>query len=218
MRPHYLFLTGLLLLLAKTAPVCGQSLIYCPTAPEELSRRCSRVGDQIARDQGQIDAIETQLRNPAIILVRVEIGPEESLTDYRTRVALQQGVATPQSNTWLTVRGHFYNPVQQQMYVAMLRQDYWHYIWEGVAFDPDLAEAALRQREQYSRTEKAFQLENPDSGVNQMRYSLETSLAFERECCLPQDAESVLPVAPKDHPTPSKELFPPAAEPQADWP
>ena len=25
------------------------------------------------------------------------------------------------------------------MYVAMRRQDYWHYIWEGLAFDPDLA-------------------------------------------------------------------------------
>ena len=218
MRPHYLFLTGLLLLLAKTAPVCGQSLIYCPTAPEELSRRCSRVGDQIARDQGQIDAIETQLRNPAIILVRVEIGPEESLTDYRTRVALQQGVATPQSNTWLTVRGHFYNPVQQRMYVALSREDYWHYIWEGVAFDPDLAEAALRQREGQSRTEKAYHLENPDSGINQLRYTLETLLAFERECCSSQNAAAVLPADPEDHQTPASELFPPGGKTHSDRP
>ncbi len=217
MRPFSHFLFGLLLL-TTTAPAYGQSLIYCPTAPEERSRRCSRVGEQIARNQAQIDAIENQLRNPDILLVRVEVGPEESLMDYRTRVALQKGVATPQSNTWLTVRGHFYNPIRQQMHVALAREDYWHYVWEGVASDPDLAEAAFRQRERYSRTEKAFQLENPDSAFNQLRYTLETLLAFERECCSSPNADTALPAGPEGHPTPAAKAFPPAAEPQPEWP
>ncbi|MDJ0810595.1 MAG: hypothetical protein QNJ01_10875 [Desulfobacterales bacterium] len=217
MRPFSIFLVGLLLL-ATSAPAYGQSLIYCPTAPEERSKRCSRVGEQIAQDQRRIDAIENQLRNPGILLVRVEVGPEESQMDYRTRVALQKGVATSQSNTWLTVLGHFYNPIQQRMYVALARENYWHYVWEGVDFDPELAEAAFRQRERFSRTEKAFQLENPDSVVNQLRYSLETLLAFERECCSSPNADKVLPAGPEDHQTPAAKAFPPAAEPQPEWP
>jgi hypothetical protein len=186
-----------LLLLATTLPAYGQSLVYCPTAPEERSRRCARVGDQIVQGQKQIEAAEAQLRNPAIILARVEKAPEESLADYRARVRLQKGVATPQSNTWHPVQGHYYNPAQQRMYVAMGREAYWQYLWEGLSFDPELATATFKRRERRSRSEKAFQLENPDSVTNQSRYALETLLAFQRECC-PADDDGVLesPAAP----------------------
>lgn len=182
-------LTGLMLL-ATTMPAYGQSLVYCPTAPEERERRCHRAGEQISREQGQIESTEAQLHDPGVILARVEMGPEESLTDYRARVSLQQGVTTPQSNTWLPVRGHYYNPTQQLMYAALDREAYWHYIWEGLASDPELAETEFKRREQHSRREKAFQLENPDSEINRMRYQLETLMAFQRECCFPRDADA----------------------------
>ena len=196
MRRKLLCLTGLILL-AAAAPAGGQSLIYCPTAPEERSQRCTRVGNEITRYHQLIESAEAQLRDPEIVLAAVEKNPEEALVDYRARVNLQQGVATPETNSWLPVRGHYYNAAQGRMYVAMLRQDYWHYIWEGLAFDPDLAAATFNRREQGSRTEKAYQLDNPESDINQQRYQLETLMAFERECCPAMDPENtVLPVAP----------------------
>ncbi len=192
-------LTGLILLVAAL-PANGQSLVYCPTAPEERSQRCARVSDEIVRGRQQIESAETQLQDPQIVLAAVEKNPEEALTDYRTRVKLQQGVTTPETNSWLPVRGHYYNATQGRMYVALAREDYWHYIWEGLAFDPDLATATFIRREQRSRTEKAYQLDNPDSAINQQRYHLETLLAFERECCPAKTPENiVLPVAP--HPS-----------------
>ncbi len=172
-----------LILLAAALPVYGQSLVYCPTAPEERSQRCARVNAQIDRDREQIAFAEAQLRDPEIVLARVEMQSDESLADYRARVESQQGAATPGSNTWLPVQGHYYNPVQQQMYVALKRADYWRYIWESLAFDPELAQADFQRREMHSRREKTFQLENPESTINRLYYSLETQLAFQRECC-----------------------------------
>ncbi len=182
-----------LILLAAALPVYGQSLVYCPTVPEERSRRCARVDAQIARDRDRIAIAEDQLRDPEIILAQVEMHPEESLADYRARVESQQGVATPESNTWLPVQGRYYNAAQQRIYVALKRTDYWRYIWEGLAFDPDLAHADFNRREQLSRREKAFQLENPESTINRLQYSLETQLAFQRECCPRPDAPPPLP-------------------------
>ena len=182
-----------LILLAAAMPVCGQSLIYCPTAPEERSRRCARIDAQITRDQDRIALVEAQLRDPETILAQVEMQPEESLADYRARVESQQGVATPESNTWLPVQGRYYNPARQRIYVALKRSDYWRYIWEGLAFDPELAQADFNRREQLSRREKAFQLEDPESAINRLRYSLETQLAFQRECCPRPDVPAPLP-------------------------
>ena len=186
-----------LILLAAALPAGGQSLVYCPTAPEERNRRCARVSEEIEQTQHQIELAETQLQDPEIVLAAVQKTLAEALADYRARVQAQQGVATPETNSWLPVRGHYYNVAQGQMYVALARQDYWHYIWEGLAFDPDLAAATFNRREQGSRTEKAYQLDNPDSAINQQRYHLETLLAFERECCPAKTPENiVLPVAP----------------------
>ena len=182
-----------LILLAAALPAYGQSRVYCPTAPEERDRRCARVSTQIARDREQIAFADTQLRNPDIILARVEMQPQESLADYRARVERQQGVATPESNTWLPVVGRYFNPTQQRMYVALKRADFWRYIWESLAFDPDLARADFKRRERRSRREKAFQLEAPESAINRLQYSLETQLAFQRECC-------ALPKAPPPPP------------------
>lgn len=196
MRRTLRCLTGLILL-AAAVPVGAQSLVYCPTAPAELSRRCARVSDEIDQGHQQIETAETQLQDPEIVLAAVEKNPEEALADYRTRVQLKLGVATPETNSWLPVRGHYYNAAQGRMYVALSRQDYWHYIWEGLAFDPDLAAATFKRREQRSRTEKAYQLDNPDSAINQQRYQLEILMAFERECCPAKDPENkVVPVAP----------------------
>jgi hypothetical protein len=208
-----------LLLLATTLPVYGQSLVYCPTAPEERSRRCARVDDQIVQGLKQIEAAEALLRNPAIVLARVEKAPEESLADYRARVRLQKGVATPQSNTWYTVQSHFYNPVQQRMYVALGRAAYWQYIWEGLSFDPDLAEATFKRRERRSRQEKAFQLDNPDSVTNQGRYALETLRVFQRECCPANDGgASESPAVPDPSPDPAMGEPPAATHPDVRVP
>ncbi len=218
MRRLCLYLTGLILL-ATSLPAYGQPLVYCPTAPEERSRRCARVSAQIAQDQEQIASTEALLRDPEIILARVESGPEETLADYRARVERQQGVATPQSNTWLLVRGHYYNPTEQRMYVALARASYWHYIWEGLAFDPELAEADFKRREGDSRREKAFQLENPDSAMNRMRYALETLLAFQRECCAPLDTEAAAFPADTDIlPTPPTGSAPSSDQRDLNWP
>jgi hypothetical protein len=196
MRRKLLCLTGLILL-AAAAPVGGQSLVYCPTALEERNQRCTRVGHEIARYRQQIETVEAQLRDPEIVLAAVQKNPAETLGDYRARVKLQQGVATQETNSWLPVRGHYYNAAQGRMYVAMRRQDYWHYIWEGLAFDPDLAAATFIRREQGSRSQKAYQLDNPESAINQQRYQLETLMAFERECCPAMNPENtVFPLAP----------------------
>lgn len=211
MRRILICLTGLILL-ATTVAAYGQPLVYCPTAPEERSRRCARVSDEIADNQRQIESVENQLRDPAIILARVEKPPEESLANYRARVKLQQGVATPQSNTWLPVQGHYYNPLKQQMYVALAREAYWHYLWEGLTVDPELAEATFKRREQASRREKTFQLENPESATNQRRYKLETLLAFQRECCAARDAETTTLPAVSDVPGMPTIASPPSAE------
>ena len=186
-----------IILLATVYPVGGQSLVYCPTAPEERTRRCARVSDEIEQSQHQIEFTESQLQDPEIVLAVVEKKPEEALMDYRARVEGRQGVATPETNSWLPVRGHYYNAAQGQMYVALARQDYWHYIWEGLSFDPELAEATFKRREQRSRIEKAYQMDSPDSVINQQRYRLETLLAFKRECCPEAPPENTeLPVTP----------------------
>ncbi|MDJ0723155.1 MAG: hypothetical protein QNJ04_16070 [Desulfobacterales bacterium] len=192
MIPIPLKLTALILL-ATVLPVYGQSMVYCPTAPEERRQRCARVNAQIDRDREQIAFTESQLRDPEIVLARVEMHPEESLADYRARVEKQQGAATPGSNTWLPVQGHYYNPVQQRMYVALKRTDYWRYIWESLAFDPELAQADFQRRERRSRREKTFQLEDPESAINRLQYSLETQLAFQRECCTVSEPPSPMP-------------------------
>jgi hypothetical protein len=197
MRLHLIALTAMLLV-ATRVPAHGQSLVYCPTAPEERERRCNQVQTQIAREAQQIEAHETLLHDAAIILALVHKMPAESTADYRARVRRQAGVVTPASNTWLPVAGHFYNPVQQRMYVALSREAYWHYLYEGLAFDPDLAAATFKRRARRSQREKAYQLENPDSATNQARYyTLETLRAFQRECCQPAAPEGVLrPEAP----------------------
>ena len=197
MRRTLRCLTGLVLL-AAAASVHGQSLVYCPTAPEERHRQCARVGAEIAQSEQQIESAETQLQDPEIVLAAVEINPEETQTEYRARVRLQQGVATPETNSWLPVHGHYYNAARGRMYVALLRQDYWHYLWERLSFDPDLAETTFRRRERRSRIEKAYQMDNPDSRINQQRYRLETLMAFERECCPTEAPDNTgLPVAPR---------------------
>ena len=196
-----------LILLAAAVPVGGQSLVYCPTAPEERSRRCARVNDEIKQSRQQIESAATQLQDSEIVLAAVEKHPEEALAEYRARVQGQQGVATPETNSWLPVRGHYYNAAQGQMYVALARRDYWHYIWEGLAFDPDLAAATFKRREQRSQIEKTYQRDNPDSAINQQRYRLETLMAFQRECCpSAEPGNAALPVTP---------LFPEGRPPDA---
>ena len=199
-----------LFLLATASAVYGQSQIYCPNTPQERNQRCTRVSTAIDEHQRAIESAEDQLRNPAVILARVEKMPDESLADYRNRVRRQQGVATPQSNSWLPVQGHYYNPARRQMYVALAREAYWHYLWEGLAFDPELAHATFKRREQHSRREKAFQLENPDSATNQRRYRIKGLLAFQRECCAAADAQVTMPSVGSD-----ATLTPPSEPPPA---
>jgi hypothetical protein len=203
-------LTGLLLL-ATSVRAYGQSRVACPIAPEERSQRCAHVSEEIATHQRAIESAEHQLRNPAIILARVEKLPDESVADYRNRVRRQQGVATPQSNIWLPVQGHYYNPDQRQMYVALEREAYWHYLWEGLASDPELAEATFKRREQQSRSEKSFQLENPDSAANRQRYRLESLLAFQRECCNAPNPQATSAPSVSDVPENPLAAPPPAA-------
>ncbi len=208
-----------LILLATALPVYGQALVYCPTAPDERRRRCARVEAQIARDRDRIAFTETQLRDPEIILARVEMQPEESLADYRTRVENQQGVATPESNTWLPIQGRYYDPAQQQMYVALKRTDYWRYIWESLAFDPELAQADFARREQISRDAKGYQLEDPESTINRWHYSLETRLAFQRECCsMPAEGTAFQPIEPDSMPASMTGSSPSGGETDIDRP
>lgn len=192
MQPIRIGLTAIFVLAAAFSAY-GQSSVYCPRAPEERNLRCARVNTEIAQIQPAIESVENQLRNPEIILAHVEKMPSESPTDYRHRVRRQQGVATPQSNTWLPVQGHYYNPAQRQMYVALAREAYWQYLWEGLSFDLELAQAEFKRREQQSWLEKRFQLENPDSAANQQRYRLESLLAFQRECCTVADTPAAMP-------------------------
>lgn len=209
----------LLLLLATTFTAYGQSQVSCPNAPEERSQRCARISEEIAAHQHEIESAENQLRNPAIILARVEKRGDESLADYRNRVRLQQGLATPRSNTWLTLQGHYYNPLQRQMYVALAREAYWHYLWEGLAFDPELAKATFKRREQDSRIEKTFQLQNPDSAANRKRYRLESLLAFQRECCNVPNPQATAAPSVSDVPeTPLAAPPPTAARPAPEQP
>jgi hypothetical protein len=207
MRPALVLLI-VLLLLPTLPPARGQSLVDCPAAPEELTRRCARVADQIAGYRQQIEDAETLLRDTAIILARAEKTPDESTAQYRARVRRQQGVATPESNTWLPVQGYFYNAVQQRIYVALARDGYWHYIWERLAFDPALARETFKRRARRSRREKTYQLENPDSAINRNRYTLETLRVFERECCASAN------IAPPLFPAPSV----PARDPRPEAP
>ena len=208
-----------LLLLATAFTAYGQSPVSCPHAPEERRQRCALISDEIAAHQLEIESAENQLRNPAIILARVEKRGDESLADYRNRVRLQQGLATPRSNTWLPLQGHYYNPLQQQMYVALAREAYWHYLWEGLAFDPELAQATFKRREQHSRIEKTFQLQNPDSATNRKRYRLESLLAFQRECCVAPVSQATTPPAVSAEPeTPPTDAPPSAAKPASETP
>ena len=191
MQRLMLCLTGFFLLTTNFSAY-GQSKLNCPKAPDERQLRCARVSAEIADSQREIERDEDQLRNPTVILARVEKRPDEPVADYRARVRRQQGVATPRSNTWHPVQGHYYNASQRQMFVALARDAYWHYLWEGLAFDPQLAKATFRQREQLSRSEKSFQLQSPDSAANQRRYRLESLLAFQRECCTAADPQITL--------------------------
>lgn len=186
----------LLLLLAFTAS--AQELVFCPVTAAELGRRCARSADEIQSLAMRIADADGRLRNPDIVLARVERQPGESVESYRLRVAAQDGVPTPKSNAWLPLQGHFFNPESQTCFVAMLRRDYWRYIWESLGQDLDLAQRTFAARESLSEREKQQQRANSAWGIGRWEADLAHLNQFRLQCCREQDTApaDLRPAAP----------------------
>jgi len=179
------------LLVVSAAPLHAQEWIYCPAAPQELERQCRQTADVIRRNQDLLAAVGDQMNNPEIVLAKVDRRPEESLTLYQARVKQQEGVATPGSNRWLPVRGRYFDPDRQIMYVALDRQDYWQYVWEALAPDEDLARRTFLAREQLSRQVKQVRFTGPGGKLDQWQQEMEAARRFRQECCRHMPAQAV---------------------------
>ena len=172
-----------LLLLAMAAPLPAQEWIYCPAAPEALERQCRQTEDIIQHDQDLLATVGDQMQDPDIILAKVDRRPDESVTHYQARVKQQQGVATLASNRWLPVRGRYYDPDHQIIYVALDRQGYWQYIWEALEPDEDLARRTFAARERLSQNFKQSRFTGPGGQLAQWQQEMETARRFREACC-----------------------------------
>lgn len=171
------------LLVLPAVPLHAQEWVYCPAAPQELERQCRESAKAIRRNQDLLAVVGDQMRNPEIVLAKVDRRPNESVTLYQARVKQQQGVAAPVSNRWLPVRGRYYDPDRQVMYVALDRQDYWRYVWEALAPDEDLARRTFTAREQLSRQFKQSRFTGPGGKLDQWVQEMEAARRFQQECC-----------------------------------
>ena len=171
------------LLLLAAAPLQAQEWIYCPAAPQELERQCRQTNDVIQRDQALLATVGEQMHDPGIILARVDRRPDESVPHYLARVKQQQGVATAASNRWLPVRGRYYDPDHQTMYVALDRTDYWQYVWEALEPDEALARRTFAARERLSQQFKEARFTGPDGKLAQWQQEIETARRFREACC-----------------------------------
>lgn len=196
-RPIRIWLAALLLMPA--APLAAQEWIYCPAAPQELERQCRQTAEVMRRNQDLLAAVGEQMHNPEIILAMVQRRPEESVSLYQARVKQQQGVATPVSNRWLPVRGRYYDPDRQIMYVALERQDYWQYVWEALAPQEDLARRTFTAREQLSRQFKQTRFTGPGGQLDLWRQEMETAQRFRQACCRPLPASTEPSAAASPH-------------------
>ena len=186
------------MIVASALPVVAQEWIYCPAAPEELERQCRQTETAIHRNENLIATVGDQMRNPEIILARVERRPGESVTLYQARIKQQQGVATSASNRWLPIRGRYFDPSREIMYIALDRQDYWQYIWEALAPDGDLARRTFADRERLSRQFKETRFLGPDGQLMQWQREIDAAQQFRRQCCqtLPAAAAPSGPPSP----------------------
>lgn len=179
------------LLLALTVfPVSAQGLsprefIYCPASEPERARQCRQAEDTLRRNQDLLATVGDQMQDPGILLVRVERAAGESLDHYRARVQHQRGVATADTNRWLPVRGHYFDPQRQVFYVALERQAYWQYVWEKLAPDQDLARRTFLVRENESRRYKKTRFTGPGGQLAQWQQEIESVRRFQESCCQP---------------------------------
>jgi len=184
----------IVLLLLSAVPLRAQEWVYCPTAPQALERQCRQTEAVVRRTQTLLDTVGQQMHDPDIVLARVERGPGESVPHYLSRVKQQQGVAAPASNRWLPVRGRYYDPDREIMYVALSRQDYWQYVWETLEPDEDLARRTFTAREQLSQRFRQTRFTGPGGKLAQWQQELETARRFREACC---DRPPVAPSPPE---------------------
>ena len=190
-NPLRIWIVALLALAA--APLHAQEWVYCPAAPPELERQCRQTTEVLRRNHDLIAAVGDQMRSPDIILAKVDRRPDEPVSLYQTRIKQQQGVAAPVSNRWLPIRGRYYDPDRQVMYVALDRQDYWQYVWEALAPDEDLARRTFMAREQLSRQVKQARFTGAGGKLDQWQQEMETARRFQQECCRHMPASTVPP-------------------------
>jgi len=181
--PHWIRIWMITLLVSLAVPLNAQEWIYCPAASEELGRQCGQAATTIHENLERIATVGDQMRNPDIILAKVDRKPDESLVLYQTRVKQQQGVATPATNRWLPVLGRYYNPDRQIMYVALDRQAYWQYIWEALAPDENFARRTFMARERNSQQFKQARFSGPGGKLAQWQQEVENARRFQQQCC-----------------------------------
>jgi len=181
--PHWIRLWMVTLFITVAFPLNAQEWIYCPAAPEELERQCGQAEKTIQDTLEQLSTVGEQIRNPEIILAKVDRKPDESVLLYKTRAQQQQGVATPATNRWLPIRGRYYDSDHQIMYVALDRQDYWQYIWETLSPDEDFARRTFMSRERVSQQFKQTRFTGPGGKLAQWQQAVENARRFQQQCC-----------------------------------
>ena len=202
--PRWILIWMVTLLATLAFPLHAQEWIYCPAAPEELERQCGQAAGTIHDNLEQMSTVGDQMRNPDIILAKVDRKPDESVILYKSRAQQQQGVATPASNRWLPVLGRYYDPDQQVMYVALDRQAYWQYVWEALSPDEDFARRTFISRERISQQFKQTRFSGPEGKLAQWQQEIENARRFRQQCCqtLPATDAAVMPVLPGEQPRP----------------
>jgi hypothetical protein len=186
--PPWIRIWMMTLLVSLAVPLNAQEWIYCPAAPEELERQCGQAATTIRDNLERMSAVGEQIRDPNIILAKVDRRPDESVILYKLRVQQQQGVATPGSNRWLPVLGRYFDPDRQIMYVALNRQDYWQYVWEALSPDEDFARRTFSSRERVSQQFKQTRFSGPGGELAQWQQEVENAQRFRQQCCATRTA------------------------------
>ncbi len=181
--PDWIRIWIIFFLLALASPVDAQEWIYCPAAPEKLEQQCRQAENAIRVNQARVDKVGDQMTDPNVMLVQVHRKPDESVRLYQKRVKLQQGVATPATNQWIPVRGRYYDPDRQVMYVALDRQAYWQYVWEILAPDEALARRTFDRHERLSRQFKQDRYTGPGGKLILWQQAVDNAQRFHRQCC-----------------------------------
>jgi hypothetical protein len=182
-NPFLYGIAAALLLTLPAAPIPAAEPAPCP--PESTARlhRCQAEALELERLGTRITATEAMVRDPEVLLVKVEPEPAEDSLHFQHRVARQGGVRTLETNTFLPIIERYPNPDTGAIFVALARLDFWQYVGEALGYASVEAAQVFRRREELSNREKRGRFLAPGGELDRLRADLQQRTAFTAACC-----------------------------------